>query len=399
MNANADLANLKGDETLPRPILTQEEIDLIRNGKDGVRGILPARFYTDPDIHKWEVENILKKHWLFVGPWDWAEKPGDYFTREMFGEPLLITRDKEGKLHCLINSCRHRWAKVAPDGKGHANVLICPYHRWSYNLDGSLRAMSIEPIPNVDKKDCSLPKLRLEEWNGLIFINFDPDAAPLAPQLEPLNELFKDYGLSRFKSAGIMTYEADWNYKFTFETGFEAYHHIGVHNERIGVSMAPAAHRLIASSELYALYGFTGSQELHEAGVWHPFGTPPWMDEKRAADRSMDGVFLGIFPNFISFIQPHQISYITTQHTGGVDHNVASSCIAIADWALDRPDAEKHIADEVKFMTDVQDEDTFACQSLQAGVRSTYNQRGYLHPKYEGWMHLYYDWLIKQYQR
>ncbi|WP_434694914.1 aromatic ring-hydroxylating dioxygenase subunit alpha [Pseudomonas sp. Z1-14] len=383
---------------VPKPVLTDEEIKLVRDGSNGVRGILPARFYTDPDIWKWEVENVLKKNWLFVGPWDWAEKPGDYFTIEMFGEPLVITRDKEGELHCLVNSCRHRWAKVAQEEKGNASVLVCPYHRWSYNLDGSLRAMSLESIQGLDKKDCGLPQLRLELWNGLIFINFDKDAKPLAPQLAEADKYIKNYGLSKFKFADKMPYESDWNYKFSFETGFEAYHHIGVHNERISEAMPPAAHRVIASGELFTLYGQTGTQEMHEAGVYHPFGTPPWMDEQRAADRSYDAMYLGVYPSLICFIQPHQISFITTQHKS-VDRNQSASCISIADWAHEVPNAQTLIANEVQFMKDVQDEDTLACTSLQAGVRSSFNKQGYLHPKFEGWLHHYYEWWVNQIQK
>ena len=382
-----------------RPDITQEEKDEIRiGGSNGVKGILPARCYYDEDIYKFEVENILKKHWLYVGAWDWAKNPGDYFTVQMFGEPLIIVRGKDGQLNCLVNSCRHRWSKVVPDGTGNAKMFICPYHTWSYNLDGSLRGVAVENIEGLDKSKCGLPRINVEEWNGLIFINFDETPAySLAEELAPIAEILKPYGLDKFRSAGITTYESDWNYKFSFETGNEAYHHVGVHGERIGASMPPRAHSSYMSGKNWAAYAYSSTPEMMPEEYRAPFGTAPWMDEARAEDRSIDAIFLAIYPNFISFIQPHQISAISVQHKA-LNQNTSSTTIAIADWAYDRPNAEEHIAAEVQFMKDVQDEDTYACQMLEQGIRSSFNQHGVVHPKYEPMMTQYYDWFLQHYE-
>lgn len=380
-----------------QPDITDEEKISIREGVDGVRGILPARCYYDEDIYKFEVENVLKKHWLYVGAWDWAENKGDYFTIEMFGEPLIIVRGKDGELNCLVNSCRHRWSKVVPDGKGNARMFICPYHTWSYNLDGSLRGVAVESIENLDRSKCGLPRIRVEEWNGLIFINFDPDATSLAEELAPMDEILKPYGLDKYRSAGITTYESDWNYKFSFETGYEAYHHCGVHGERIGDSMPPRAHRPLMFGKNWGAYAYESTAEILPEEYRSPFGTAPWMNEARAEDRSLDAIFLGIYPNFISFIQPHQISAISVQHKS-INKNISSTTIAIADWCYDRPNAEEHVEAEVQFMKDVQDEDTYACQMLEQGVRSSFNKQGVVHPKFEPMMTHYYDWFLRHYE-
>lgn len=381
-----------------RPDISQEEKDEIRIGTNGVKGILPARCYYDEDIYKFEVEHILKKHWLYVGAWDWAEKPGDYFTVQMFGEPLIIVRGKDGELRCLVNACRHRWSRLVPEGKGNAKLFVCPYHSWSYDLDGSLRGISVEGIDGFDKSKCSLPRIHVEEWNGLVFINFDEAPAySLAEELAPINEVLRPYGMERFRSAGIATYESDWNYKFSFETGYEAYHHIGVHADRIGESMPPAAHHAFMFGKNWGAYTYESTPELFPDEFRRPFGTPPWMDGLRASDRSLDSIFLAIYPNFISFITPHQISAITVQHKS-INLNTSSTTIAIADWAHERPDAAEHIAGEVQFMKDVQDEDTFACQMLEGGVRSSYNQHGVVHTKFEPMMSHYYDWFLQHYE-
>jgi len=379
-----------------RPEFTDEEIKLIREGADGLMGTMPARFYYDEALYQWEVEHILKRRWLYVGAWDWAEKPGDYFTLTMFGEPLVITRDEKGQLHALVNVCRHRWSQVVPDGRGNKHVLVCPYHRWSYNLDGSLRGVSVEDIPGLQRSRCALPQVRVEEWNGLVFINFDPDATPLAEELRDLDEIIRPYGLATFRSAGITTYESDWNYKFSFETGYEAYHHAGIHAERILESMPPASHAPMAFGKTWGIYAYTAPPEMMIPEFIHPYGPPPWMSDEQLASPERAAIFVGIYPNFISFLQPHQISTITTQHVSAA-RNISSTTIAMADWALRRPGAAEQVAGDIQFMKDVQDEDTFACRALQHGVRSSFNDRAILHPRFEGQMTHYFNWFLDQF--
>ena len=125
---------------------------------------------------------------MCVERWDQVKNPGDYFTARMWGESIVIVRDKKNQLHALVNVCQHRWSQVVEDGAGNAKAFICPYHRWTYNLDGTLRGISVQNMPEVDRKKCRLPSLRIEDWQGFIMINFDPEAEPLAPQLEAIND-------------------------------------------------------------------------------------------------------------------------------------------------------------------------------------------------------------------
>ncbi len=91
---------------------TDQEIKGIRAGLNGVKSTNPARFYYDEDIYKIEVEHVLKKQWLCIGRWDQVEKPGDYFTIRMWGESIVVVRDRKGILHALVNVCQHRWSQV-----------------------------------------------------------------------------------------------------------------------------------------------------------------------------------------------------------------------------------------------------------------------------------------------
>ena len=181
-------------------LFSDKEILSIREGIDGVKHVLPPRFYYDETIYQHEVEHVLKKNWLFVGRWDEAENPGDYFTIRMWSQSIIIVRDKKKQLHALVNVCQHRYSQVVEDGSGNTNTFMCPYHRWTYDLDGRLKGMSVQDIPGVDKKKCTMPSLRVEEWQGFIFINYDPNAKALAPQLEGLDSLFDKFQLGRVRS-------------------------------------------------------------------------------------------------------------------------------------------------------------------------------------------------------
>ena len=381
-----------------RPQFSAAEIAAVRGENPAhLHSLIPARCYYDEDIYKFEVEHILKKNWLAIGRWDWAEKPGDYFTTTMSGEPLVIVRDRAGTLRCLVNACRHRWARVVDEGSGNTSVLMCPYHRWTYNLDGTLRAVSRESIPGFDKDNCALPSLPLEIWEGTIFINFDPKAAPLAPQLTGLEPFISRFRLGEMRTAGRVTYDTSWNYKYSFETGYEAYHHCGIHNERLANYAPPEVHEKLALGKIWGVYGGRLPAAVDTPEHRFPAGIPPWMSEQEArAPGHRRSTFIGIYPGLITYISPHQISMITTEHMG-VDRNRASTHISIAPWAMERKQYEPAIRAMVESMKSVQDEDTYGCEALQRGVRSSYNDRSVIHPRFEPQLAHYHQWLLDQY--
>lgn len=372
---------------------TAAEIRAVMEGDGGVKGMLPARCYYDDALYREEVARILKKNWLCVGRWDWAEKPGDYFTLRMFDEPLVIVRDRAGELHALINACQHRWAQVVPDGAGNAQMLVCPYHSWTYELDGRLRGVSVKPMPNLDVKTCRLPALRLEEWGGFIFVNFDERAAPLGPQLQGLDEVVGRFGLATHRTGGRTAYDAPWNYKFSFETGYEAYHNEGVHKSLLGGTAA--LHTPLAYGEIWGAYHAVYPPSWRGK---FPFGRPPWLPAAEEEAYVNDAIFFGIYPNFVAFCSPHQISFITTEF-GAVAANRATTAIAFADWAYGRPGADEMMAKDVEAMKAVQDQDTAGCRMLQGGIRSSYNRRSMVHPDLEPQLSHYYAWWMNEFAR
>ena len=169
---------------------------------------LPRWCFTSEEFYQREIERIFLRSWIFVGRAEEAANPGDYFTIDIAGEPLIIMRDSAGTLHALANTCQHRGARLLA-GKGNCGThFSCPYHAWTYGIDGSLiGAPAMNTTRNFHKSEWGLPEIRLESWEGFIFANFDRDAVGLREYLGDLPEQFASYGFSDLVLTRRVEYE------------------------------------------------------------------------------------------------------------------------------------------------------------------------------------------------
>ncbi|MEG9862107.1 MAG: aromatic ring-hydroxylating dioxygenase subunit alpha [Parvularculales bacterium] len=194
---------------------------------------LPQAAYLDNDVFNEEVEQVFRKNWMPVARTGEVANPGDYRTADICGEALVVTRDRANKINVLSRICRHRAMPVV-EGAGSANALTCPYHVWSYNLDGSFQsAPGMQKSGLFDPLKCNLPSYRHEEWNGWVFVNLSGDAEPLGPQLAPLAERLKPLNPSDMVSVGYLEFDSPWNWKIMVENFLESYHHIGAHKNTL----------------------------------------------------------------------------------------------------------------------------------------------------------------------
>ena len=158
---------------------------------------LAPRSYTDPAHYDREVERIFRREWIAVAREDQVPRPGHYVAFDLLGEPLVAVRGGDGEVRVLSRVCRHRWMPIVERGVGRRSAFQCPYHLWTYALDGHLvGAPEMDRTPGFDRTACRLPALRVELWQGWVFANFDPDAAPLAPRLAGLERAIAQ--LARF---------------------------------------------------------------------------------------------------------------------------------------------------------------------------------------------------------
>jgi phenylpropionate dioxygenase-like ring-hydroxylating dioxygenase large terminal subunit len=187
---------------------------------------LPASWYTDPLVHERERERLFARAWTYAGPAEWVSEPGSYFAAHVGHVPVAVVRDTDGTLRGLVNVCRHRGHLVV-DGTGCRETLQCPYHAWTYNLDGSLRrAPRSEREPGFSPEGLSLAPVSVGIWGPFVFVNPDPAAAPLEAALGQLPEIVAQSGLDvgaiRFHSHHEWPIEANW--KIVMENFLECYH-------------------------------------------------------------------------------------------------------------------------------------------------------------------------------
>ena len=191
---------------------------------------LPPACYTDAAFYDFEKTALFDREWLCVGRADWVKAPGDYFTTQIVGEPIVVTHTREGEIKALSSVCQHR-AMIVAEGKGQCARLRLPLPPLGLR---SRRPGSSTPPPwrrtcNFDRKAVRLPAFKVEIWLGFIFINFHADAAPLAPRLEKVEAAIANYNLASAEGLPPVTGAFAWNWKVMFENNNDGYHASRLH--------------------------------------------------------------------------------------------------------------------------------------------------------------------------
>lgn len=188
---------------------------------------IPFDWYSDPAVLQLERERIFRRTWQYAGRADQVAEPGAFFTCDLGGVPVVVVRDEEERLRAFLNVCRHRGSLVC-EGEGKRASLQCPYHAWTYGLDGSLRAAPrSDRVPGFDRESLGLVPVPVDAWGPFVFVNPDGEAEPLAETLGELPALVDASGVDlaslRFlKRASGPEYAANW--KVCSENFLECYH-------------------------------------------------------------------------------------------------------------------------------------------------------------------------------
>jgi len=182
-------------------------------------------FYRSHLVHEKELDEIVFRSWLYAGHVSQVAEPGDYFQYEVGEDAIIVSRDASGEVHAMFNICRHRGARVCEDMSGNRKTFVCPYHGWVYEMDGSLKAArAMEAFEGFDKADYGLKKPRVCVYEGLIFINCDPQAPDFEPALDTIAPALTPYDLPHAKVAHAQVYKVAANWKLALENYLECYH-------------------------------------------------------------------------------------------------------------------------------------------------------------------------------
>jgi choline monooxygenase len=335
---------------------------------------LQARFYTDPAVFAAEKEGIFSRSWQVVGHRHQLANPGDFFTTELQGEPLLLVRDEDAKLRGFYNVCRHRAGPPA-EGCGSRKLFRCGYHGWTYGLDGKLiSATEVEGVQDFRPENFALKPVRAEEWFSLVFVNLDPNAEPL---LQSLRELPKQAEHSAFQQMRFFerrTYDMKCNWKTYVDNYLEGYHLPSVH---------PGLNReLDYNAYTVEPYARHVRQFSPIRGAQPGDSTPRRYQEARE-DLTTD--YFWIFPNWMLNCYPDNVSLniilpLETERS-----------LAIFEWYVPEKDLDSQAArDAVNFSDQIQIEDVAICETVQKNLRSRSYERGRYSVKQEKGVHAFH---------
>jgi Rieske 2Fe-2S family protein len=242
---------------------------------------LPRDLYVSQEAFEFDTQVMLKSVWLYAGTVAQVKKPGDFFLFELANNSIIIVRGKDMQVRAFYNSCRHRGARICQDGSGHSSRLMCPYHQWTYNLDGSLLAAR-GMAEGFSKAEHGLVPVGIENVGGLLFVCMSDNPPPIDRAKKDIAEQIAIYDLERCKVAVQDNLIEDANWKLVMENNRECYHCGGGHPELISI---------------LGTYGFgkglpeDGEEDLVEDEVFDAM-----LDAKRQEWKS-----LGIYHDLIEF--------------------------------------------------------------------------------------------------
>src|SRR5262245_5134008 len=192
---------------------------------------LPGCYYHDEAIFREEVERIFARRWLCLGRVEQLPEPGDFLVAQVVGESLLAAAARDAQVRAFFNVCRHRGALLCTEERGRfAADIQCPYHAWTYGLDGRLRvAPNMLEVEGFDRDDYPLAGVGVAEWEGFLFVNLADDAEPFAAAFAPLLGKFQAWNLPSLRESRRIEYDVRANWKQIIKNYSECYHCPGVH--------------------------------------------------------------------------------------------------------------------------------------------------------------------------
>ncbi len=370
--------------------------------------ILPADAYTSEAFWEFEKHAIFSREWLCIGHVNEVPNVGDHLPLTVLDEPVLVVRD-ETRVRVLSSVCRHRGhpmvggvKEVPADGRClHGKALICPYHNWMYGLDGSLiAAPSMGDAARMEelRRQHRLPELRTEIFHGLIFVNFDDKAAPLAPRLAKIEPEFRGYGFGTLVPGHVFPQQnLGWNWKLHHENALEPYHTRYVHR----------GHHDAVPAELTRFYDFepgdgqvmrtTGFVDS-EGDLFEESGTRRLPDIDGLSEEQRRRVlFVSIMPSAVVVLQPSfvTVTFVNPRSAGTVDTrrlNLYSQAAAAV------PEFDRIRREQFERIRAIVMQDQVTQTALQQAYKSRFMQSGRL-SRLETAITQLNRWIIDKYHR
>ncbi|MFZ0705441.1 MAG: aromatic ring-hydroxylating dioxygenase subunit alpha [Candidatus Korobacteraceae bacterium] len=339
---------------------------------------IPAVWYTDQRVAQLERKNLFGRTWQAVARVDQVANPGQFVTTELAGEPLLVVRGSDRQLRAFFNVCRHHAAAVATEEHGHANIFRCPYHGWSYGLDGSLKgAPEFEGVCDFDRAQNGLVPVSVDTWEQFVFVNLDPQAAPLLDFLGGLAKRIAPLNLSSLHFFERRTYSLNCNWKVFVDNYLDGGYHVPHLHKGLN-SVLDYRQYTIECEDRYCLQSSPMVTTTDDANV----------AATRTGDRAW---YFWQYPNFMINLYS---GYMDTNLVlpDGVDR-----CKVIFDFYFDdvSDTAAERNRQSIAVGERVNDEDVGICEPVQRGLHSRAYGAGRLSVRREAGEHLFHRLLAR----
>jgi choline monooxygenase len=337
---------------------------------------IPSSWYVDSRIAELETNAVFGKTWQMVGRIEQVEKPGQFVTASVAGEPIVVVRGNDGVLRGFYNVCRHHAAAVVTEPCGQASILHCPYHGWNYGLDGSLKGMpEFDGVKNFERQENGLVPVKAETWEKFVFVNLDPEAVPLRDFLGGLVKRVAPLGVSKLHYFDTRVYDIHCNWKVFVDNFLDGGYHVP-HLHKGLSSVLDYKEYTIENEDRYCLQSspMVASSEDAATGA------------TRKGDRAW---YFWQYPNLM--INCYE-GYMDTNLVLPVD---VDHCRVIFDFYFaDVSETHREYNQQsVAVGLRVQDEDLGICEAVQRGLKSRAYGAGRLSVRREAGEHLFHRLL------
>ncbi|MCH9034900.1 MAG: aromatic ring-hydroxylating dioxygenase subunit alpha [Planctomycetes bacterium] len=336
----------------------------------------PAAWYTRDDILKLERKQVFGRTWQVVAPVEKLRKPGDYVTANVAGEPIVVVRGEDGDLRAFFNVCRHHAAEVMTQPCGNATSLRCPYHAWTYGLDGSLKTTpEFKGVDGFDKAEHGLLPMRVATWESFVFVCQDESAPPIETYLGDLVRRVKKLGMSSLHWVDRQSYEIRCNWKVFVDNYLDGGYHV------------PYIHKDLGSVLSLRDYSIENGERFCEQAS--PISSEGGQPETAAVRTGKKAYYYWLYPNFMFNL------YEGYMDTHIVCPTAVDRCTVIFDFFFaDTGDAEADMRRRsIAIANHVQGEDIGICESVQRGIASRAYDTGRLSVRREAGEHLFHRLL------
>ncbi len=336
---------------------------------------ISAAWYVDPRIAELERQTVFSRTWQVIGHSDQLRAKGDFITATVAGEPIVAVRGADGVMRAFFNVCRHHAAAVATQPAGNANVLRCPYHGWTYGLDGNLKGVpEFDGVCHFDRAANGLVPIRVETWENFVLVNLDPAAPPLHEFLGSLSQRVAPLNLTQLHFVEQRVYTLECNWKVYVDNYLDGGYHV------------PHLHKSLNSILDYVEYTIENQERfcLQSSPIQSSGG-----DATTAAVRQGRAYYYWQYPNFMFNV------YEGVMDTNlvlplGVDRTTVIFDFYFRDV---EPSSKDRNQQSINVGERIQDEDVAICEAVQRGLQSRAYGAGRLSVRREAGEHLFHRLL------